>query len=58
MRRKASGKKIEVAEPEEQKGNVIDLMEALRNSVKGKKPAGANKKRVSRKRTKQRRKAA
>ena len=58
VRRKASGKKIEVAEPEEQKGQVIDLMEALRNSVKGKKPAGVNKKRVGRKRTKQRRKAA
>src|SRR6188472_4256018 len=33
VRRKASGKTIEVAEPEEQKGNVIDLMEALRNSL-------------------------
>src|SRR3954451_2409775 len=39
VRRKASGKKIEVAEPEEQKDNVIDLMEALRNSVKRKKAA-------------------
>jgi DNA end-binding protein Ku len=58
VRRKASGKKIEVAEPEEQKGNVIDLMEALRNSVKGKKAAGA-KKRAARKRpAKRHRKAA
>src|SRR4051812_3081941 len=57
VRRKASGKKIEVAEPEEQKGNVIDLMEALRNSVKGKK--AGSKKRVARKRsTKRHRKAA
>jgi DNA end-binding protein Ku len=39
VRRKASGKKIEVAEPEAKESNVIDLMEALRNSVKGKKPA-------------------
>jgi DNA end-binding protein Ku len=58
VRRKASGKKIEVAEPEEQKGNVIDLMEALRNSVKGKKAAGT-KRRGSRKRpAKSHRKAA
>jgi DNA end-binding protein Ku len=56
VRRKASGKKIEVAEPEEQRGNVIDLMEALRNSVKGKKAVGA-KKHAARKRPK-RRKAA
>lgn len=33
VRRKASGKKIEVEEPEEKPDNVIDLMEALRNSV-------------------------
>jgi DNA end-binding protein Ku len=58
VRRKASGKKIEVAEPEEKKGNVIDLMEALRNSVKGKK-AAAPKKRAARKRpAKRHRKAA
>jgi len=58
VRRKASGKKIEVAEPEEQKGNVIDLMEALRNSVKGKKAAAGAKTRASRKRSARRRKAA
>jgi len=58
VRRKASGKKIEVAEPEEKKDNVIDLMEALRNSVKGKKAAAA-KKRAARKRpAKRHRKAA
>jgi DNA end-binding protein Ku len=58
VRRKASGKKIEVAKPEAQKGNVIDLMEALRNSVKGKKAATA-KKRTARKRpAKRHRKAA
>jgi non-homologous end joining protein Ku len=32
--RKASGKKIEIAEPEEKKSNVVDLMEALRSSLK------------------------
>jgi DNA end-binding protein Ku len=57
IRRKASGKKIEAAEPEEDKGNVIDLMEALRNSVKGNK-APAPKKRAARKRKAKRRKAA
>jgi Ku protein len=57
IRRKASGKKIETAEPEEDKGNVIDLMEALRNSVKGKK-APAPKKRAARKRKAKHRKAA
>jgi DNA end-binding protein Ku len=57
VRRKASGKKIEAAEPDEQEGNVINLMEALRSSVKGKKAGG--KKRVSHKRsTKRHRKAA
>lgn len=58
VRRKASGKKIEVVEPEEHKSNVVNLMEALRNSVKGKKAAGGRK-HVTRKRsTKHHRKAA
>jgi DNA end-binding protein Ku len=35
VRRKASGKKIEIEEPEKKDDNVIDLMEALRNSIKG-----------------------
>jgi Ku protein len=39
VKRKAAGKKIEVAKPERKKNNVIDLMEALRNSVNGKKAA-------------------
>ena len=57
VKRKAAGKKIEVAEPEAKKSNVIDLMEALRNSVKGKK--GAPKKRATRRRpAKRHRKAA
>src|SRR6478609_3199742 len=34
VRKKAKGGKIEIAEPEKKENNVIDLMEALRNSVK------------------------
>jgi non-homologous end joining protein Ku len=34
VKRKASGKKIEVAEPEEKESNVVDLMDALRSSLK------------------------
>lgn len=34
VRRKAKGGKIEVAEPEHKESNVIDLMEALRSSLK------------------------
>ena len=58
VRRKASGKKIEVAESEEQKGNVIDLMEALRNSVKGKKSRGPTKRAAGKRPAKRHRKAA
>ena len=36
MKRKAAGKTIERTEPAEDRSNVIDLMEALRQSVKGK----------------------
>lgn len=39
VQRKAKGKKIEPREPEEKPDNVIDLMEALRSSLKGKKVA-------------------
>jgi DNA end-binding protein Ku len=39
VRRKASGKKIEIEEPDKKSDNVVDLMEALRNSVKGGKSA-------------------
>jgi Ku protein len=35
VRRKAKGGKIELAEPEEKESNVVDLMEALRSSLKG-----------------------
>lgn len=49
VRRKASGKKIEIVEPEEDKGNVINLMEALRNSVGARKRGAKNKRAVKRK---------
>ena len=58
VKRKAAGKKIEVAEPEEKKGNVIDLMEALRNSVKGKKGTASKKRATRRRPAKRHRKAA
>ncbi len=44
VKRKASGRKIEVAAPPEQKGEVIDLMDALRRSLKG--PRGAARRRA------------
>jgi DNA end-binding protein Ku len=39
VRRKASGKPIKAAEPEEKPDNVVNLMDALKASLKGK-PAG------------------
>ena len=39
VKRKADGKTIEAPAEREDRGNVVDLMEALRNSVKGKKAA-------------------
>jgi Ku protein len=57
VRRKASGKKIEVVEPETDKTNVINLMDALRNSVKGKR-RGAGRKRHTARKAGRRRKAA
>ena len=41
VKRKASGKTIEPAPEREDRSNVIDLMQALRESVKGRKPAAA-----------------
>jgi len=35
VKRKAAGKKIEVAEPEERASNVVSLMDALKQSLKG-----------------------
>jgi len=47
VRRKASGKEIEVPEPEKKSGQVINLMDALRHSLAGKRArsAGRSKKR-------------
>ena len=39
VKRKAAGKTIEAPEEKEDRANVVDLMEALRQSVKGKKAA-------------------
>jgi DNA end-binding protein Ku len=64
VKRKAAGKTIEPPAGREDRGNVIDLMEALRQSVKGRKAAAlstraANKKSASaRSRKKRSRKAA
>jgi DNA end-binding protein Ku len=64
VKRKASGKTIEMPAEREDRGNVIDLMEALRQSVKGRKSAALKGKSESRttaparKRKKRSRKAA
>ena len=39
VRRKAAGKPVKVAEPEERPSNVINLMDALQQSLKGRRPA-------------------
>jgi DNA end-binding protein Ku len=49
VKRKASGKTIEMPAEREDRGNVIDLMEALRQSVKGRKSAALKGKSESRK---------
>lgn len=60
VKRKAAGKKIEVSEEKEEKSNVIDLMDALKQSL-GRKNAAASsaksRKRTPRRRTKKRRAA-
>ncbi len=55
VKRKASGKTIEIPEEREDRGNVIDLMEALKQSLKGRTSAAKGRKKQSRGR---RRKAA
>lgn len=45
VKRKAAGKTIEVPEEKEDRGNVIDLMEALKQSLKGRKSAAPRAKR-------------
>jgi Ku protein len=49
VKRKAAGKTIEAAEPQEDRGNVIDLMDALKQSMKGRKQAGNKSKQRKRK---------
>jgi len=60
VKRKASGKKIEVAEPEEKESNVVDLMDALRSSLKhgGGKSGGAKSKGKPRRKSARRHKKA
>lgn len=48
VRRKASGKTIEVREPEERESNVIDLMSALKQSLDGKHRSKRTRKKSSR----------
>ena len=63
VKRKVSGKTIEMPAAREDRGNVVDLMEALRNSVRGRKAAAlkikadSKKNAPSRKRKKSARKA-
>ena len=55
MKRKAAGKKIEAPEPPPARDNVINLMEALRQSIKGGRGAhksGAGRRKRSKKRSK------
>lgn len=49
VKRKASGKTIELPAEKEDRGNVIDLMEALRQSIKGRKAAALKTKSDSKK---------
>jgi len=52
VKRKAAGKQIETPAEREQPSNVIDLMAALRNSLKGRKPAAVRAATASRKKSK------
>ena len=52
MKRKAAGHKIEAPKPAEEGGKVIDLMEALRRSLHGERPARRNGKRKAARRSK------
>jgi hypothetical protein len=54
VKRKAAGKQIESPAEREQPSNVIDLMAALRNSLKGRKPAAVRAATASRKKSKRR----
>ncbi|MBS0530258.1 MAG: Ku protein [Proteobacteria bacterium] len=59
VKRKAAGKTIEAPKPAEREGNVVDLMDALRQSLKGKAGAAARRSRsTSRATTSARRRTA
>jgi DNA end-binding protein Ku len=58
VKRKSAGKTIEVPEEKEDRSNVIDLMEALRQSMKGKKPAARKRRRTTNKPGRKKRKKA
>jgi DNA end-binding protein Ku len=57
VKRKAAGKTIEVAEPEERPSNVISLMDALKQSLKGKRAAKSSARSSTRRARSQRRPA-
>jgi len=48
VKRKASGKTIKIPEPEERPSNVINLMDALKQSLKGKRAAKASRRSAAR----------
>jgi DNA end-binding protein Ku len=50
VKRKAAGHTIEPSAPPEDRGNVINLMDALKKSMKGRKPTAKRAKTKSRKR--------
>jgi DNA end-binding protein Ku len=54
VKRKASGKPIEAAQQREEPSNVVDLMQALKNSLKGRKAAALGASTGTRKRSKPR----
>jgi DNA end-binding protein Ku len=58
VKRKAAGRKIEAPEPPEKRDNVINLMEALRQSVKGGRKGGRKRAASKGRKAKQHRKAA
>jgi DNA end-binding protein Ku len=57
VKRKAAGKTIEVAEPEERPSNVISLMDALKQSLKGRRAAKSSARSSTRRARSQRRPA-
>ena len=58
VNRKAAGKKIEAPAPAEERGKVIDLMEALRRSVQGERGRKASARQKGKKRTARRQQVA